>query len=136
MNLPRMLDKAGAVATLGAALSCTACFPALAGLATALGLGSLGLESLGLVRYLPWLAGLVLLSNLLAFRSHRVWHRLLAGLVGPLMIIGALEVPALAAWRDWLFYPGLVVMLAVSVWDLVSPPGGRACRDCEVSPNV
>jgi len=85
---------------------------------------------------LPWLAGLVLLSNLLAFRSHRLWHRLLAGLAGPLMIIGALEVPALAAWRDGLFYPGLVLMLAVSVWDLVSPPGGRVCRDCEVSPNV
>lgn len=31
-----------------------------------------------------------------------------------------------------MFYAGLVLMVVVAIADLVSPPGGRRCKTCEV----
>jgi mercuric ion transport protein len=45
------------------------------------------------------------------------------GLIGPLLVIAAALFMALYGWPTArLLYPGLVLMIAVSIWDLVSPP--------------
>jgi len=34
-------------------------------------------------------------------------------------------------WSTYMFYTGIALMLAVAVWDIVSPPR-KACSSCEV----
>ena len=60
-------DKTGALGTLVAAMGCAMCFPALASIGAALGLGFLSQwESLFLDVLLPLFAGIALLANYIA----------------------------------------------------------------------
>ncbi|MER2492104.1 MerC family mercury resistance protein [Catenovulum sediminis] len=61
----KVLDKVGSGGVWIAALSCTACFPALGALASALGLGFLShFEGIAVNMLLPIFASLALLVNL------------------------------------------------------------------------
>jgi len=64
-------------------------------------------------------AGIALGANLLSFFSHRIWYRLLAGIAGPLMVLATLYLFWTDNWSTYLFYAGLTMMLAVSIWDIV-----------------
>jgi len=35
-------------------------------------------------------------------------------------------------WSTYLLYAGIAIMLIVSVWDIVSPPG-KVCSSCDVA---
>ena len=62
----RAADKAGALGSIVSAASCPACFPALASLGAAMGLGFLaGYEGLFITTLLPLFAAVALVANAL-----------------------------------------------------------------------
>jgi mercuric ion transport protein len=132
MRFSSLIDKSGTVGAIVAAMGCASCFPAIAALGASVGLGFLGhYEGLFINTLLPVFAGIALGANILSFFSHRIWYRLLAGIAGPSMVLATLYLFWADNWSTYLFYAGLAVMLAVSIWDIVSPPR-RACASCEV----
>ncbi|MEA3277386.1 MAG: organomercurial transporter MerC [Pseudomonadota bacterium] len=123
MRLTSVLDKTGVIGAITAAAGCASCFPALGALGAALGLGFLAqFEGIFINTLLPIFAGPALVANVLSFFSHRIWYRLLAGIAGPAMVLATLYLFWTDNWSSYLFYAGLAVMLAVAVWDIVSPP--------------
>lgn len=123
----RLFDKSGALGAIVAAMGCASCFPALGALGASIGLGFLAqFEGLFINTLLPVFAWIVLLANVVAFISHRRWIRMLAGITGPSMVLLTLYPLWKYGWSTYLFYAGLVVMLIVAVWDIVSP-ASRTC---------
>jgi mercuric ion transport protein len=125
----RIADKAGALGSIVSAMGCGACFPALASLGTALGLGFLSqFEKVFITVLLPLFAALALLANALGWFSHRQWHRSALGMIGPTLVLVASFNGAVT-----LLYVGLATMVAVSVWDFVFPTNRRCGPDgCEL----
>ena len=129
--MTRVADKAGALGSIVSAMGCGACFPALASLGAALGLGFLSqFEAVFVTVLLPLFAALALLANALGWFNHRQWHRSVLGMVGPAIVLVASFTVA-----EKLLYVGLATMVAVSVWDFVSPATLRCGPDgCAVPP--
>ena len=124
--ISRVADKTGAVGgTFGsviAAASCPACFPALASLGAAAGLGFLSeYEGLFITTLLPWFAGIALVANALGWLRHRQWWRSLLGVIGPALVLAAMLLFFGQWWTARLLYTGLALMVVVSLWDLLSP---------------
>lgn len=133
--ITRLFDKTGALGAIMAAMGCASCFPALGALAASLGLGFLAqFEGLFINTLLPVFAWIVLGANVIAFVSHRRWLRLIAGIAGPTMVLLTLYPLWSYGWSTWLFYAGLVMMLLVAIWDLVSPPTLRCATDRPTAP--
>mgnify|MGYP001561065322 CR=1 FL=1 len=131
--LARMGDKAGALGTLVSAMGCAACFPAIAGIGAAVGLGFLSQwEGLFLDTLLPLFAGIALIANILGWFSHRQCLRALLGMIGPVMVLATMYPLWDYWWSTYLLYGGIAMMLATSLWDLFSP-ANRRCADggCE-----
>jgi mercuric ion transport protein len=122
--LGRAADKAGLLGVVITAAGCANCFPALASLGAAVGLGFLNhYEGLLIRILLPLFAGLALLANGWGARQHRRGARTVLGLLGPLLVLAAVYVMRATHHRTgWLLYPGLALMIGVSIWDLLSPP--------------
>ena len=121
--ISRLIEKAGSVGALVSAMGCAACFPALASLGASIGLGFLSAyEGVFINKLLPLFAIIVLMSNLAAWVSHRNYIRLSWGFLGPLMVLATLYLFWTDNWSTYMFYTGLVLMLAVSIWDIISPP--------------
>lgn len=129
MSLPnpltRSADKAGVIGAIVTAMGCAACFPALASLGAAIGLGFLSQYEGVFIRYLlPLFALIALLANVIGGLRHRQWSRMVLGMIGPALVLAAaLLMSTMGLPTAWLLYPGLVLMVTVSIWDLVSPPG-------------
>ena len=137
--ITRAADKAGALGSIVSAASCPACFPALASLGAAAGLGFLGkYEGLFLNTLLPLFAAVALLANGLGWLRHRQWHRSLLGMIGPAMVLAAMLLFFGQWWTARLLYTGLAFMVGVSLWDLLSPPNNRcatsSCATRQVGP--
>lgn len=130
----RMADKAGALGSVVSAMGCAACFPAIASLGAAVGLGFLSeYEGLFITKLLPLFAAIALVANGLGWISHRQWHRTLLGMVGPAMVLAAMLLFFGQWWTARLLYTGLTIMVGVSIWDLVSPAYRRCGPDsCEL----
>lgn len=121
--ISKLADKVGSVGVLVAAMGCAACFPALASLGASIGLGFLSAyEGVFINKLLPLFAIIVLFSNLFAWVSHRDYIRLIWGLLGPLMVLATLYLFWTDNWSTYMFYTGIVLMLVISIWDIVSPP--------------
>jgi len=130
----RIADKAGALGSVVSAMGCAACFPVIASLGAAVGLGFLSeYEGLFITKLLPLFAAIALVANGLGWFSHRQWHRTLLGMMGPSMVLAAMLVFFGQWWTTRLLYSGLAVMVGVSIWDLVSP-AHRRCgpASCEL----
>ena len=124
----RILDKSSAIGTVTAAAGCASCFPALAALAASLGLGFLAqFEEVFINTLIPVFAGVALTANVLSFFSHRTWYRLVAGVAGPIIVLATRYLFWTFSWRNYLFYTGMVVMVVVAVWDVLSP-AQKVCR--------
>lgn len=68
----RIFDKTGTLGTIVAALGCAACFPALGGLATTIGLGFLRqFEGVLINPLLPAFTTLVHVANVPAYLTHQ-----------------------------------------------------------------
>ena len=128
--LTRLADKAGLIGSVVSAAACVNCFPALASLGAAIGLGVLSpYEGLFIRILLPAFAAIALLANALGWLSHRQWPRAVLGMLGPLLVLVAVWVMRVSGHRTgWLLYPGLLLMVAVSVRDLLAPPRSASCR--------
>lgn len=122
----RLGDKAGSLGAVVATMGCAMCFPAAASLGAAIGLGFLSQwEGLFVNTLLPLFAWLALIVNSLGWLAHRQWHRSLLGMVGPALLLLSLYPWFTYGWSSCVTYSALGLMLAVSVWDLVSPASRR-----------
>lgn len=122
----RIGDKTGSVGALVSAMGCAMCFPAIASLGAAVGLGFLSQwEGVFINTLLPLFAGLALVINALGWLSHRQWHRSLLGMLGPTVLLLSLYPWFKYGWSSYATYTGLGLMVAVSIWDLVSPASRR-----------
>lgn len=132
--IARVADKAGALGTIVSAMGCAMCFPALASLGAAVGLGFLQqYEGLFISGLLPLFAVLALLANALGWVRHRQWHRSVLGMIGPAIVIAGAVWLLGTAWMRPLVYTGIALMMGVSIWDLVSPANRRCGPDgCEL----
>jgi len=110
----------GTLGAIFAAMSCVACFPALASLASALGLGFLGQFEGSSIRYvLPLFALIGLAANVIGGLRRRSWMRMVLGIVGPLLVLAAALLMATYGMpTEWLLYPGLILMIVIAIWDL------------------
>ena len=123
MTVSDIFEKLGSVGTIVAAMGCAACFPALASLGAAIGLGFLSaFEGVFINKLLPLFAIIVIVSNIFAWASHQQHIRLVCGLLGPLMVLATLYLFWTDNWSTYMFYLGLALMLIVSIWNIVSPP--------------
>lgn len=133
--LTRAGDKAGLIGSVVSAMGCASCFPAIASLGAAIGLGFLSqYEGLFITTLLPLFAGLALLANALGWLSHRQWHRSFLGAIGPVLVLAAVYL-TVGRRSELLLYVGLALMVGVSLWDLVAPARRRCAPDgCELPP--
>lgn len=126
-----LFDKTGAIGVLVATMGCASCFPAIGALGASVGLGFLAhYEGVFINTLLPIFAWIGLVANVYSFISHRLIHRLLAGIAGPIMVLLTMGPLWTYDWSTYLLYGGIVLMLAVSIWDIVSPPNknGSSCE--------
>ena len=127
--LTRITDKASSVGSVVAAMGCAMCFPAIASLGAAFGMGFLSQwEWVFIETILPLFASLALAAN----ASHHQWHRSLLGIVGPSMVLLSLYSFFPYAWSAYVTYSGLAIMVIVSIWDLLYPVN----KVCDVSTEV
>lgn len=126
-------NKAGALGAIVSAMGCASCFPAIASLGAAIGLGFLSqYEGLFIRILLPAFAAVALLANALGWLSHRQWRRTALGLIGPVLALAAVFL-TYGRRSEWLLYVGLLFMVGVSIWDFVSPANRRCVPDaCEL----
>jgi len=92
-------------------------------LGATLGLGFLAqFEGLFINKHLPIFAVIALISIVVSWVSHKQHIRGLLGIAGPIMVLATLYLFWTASWSTYMFYFALALMLAVAVWDVVSPP--------------
>ncbi len=128
----RLGDKAGSLGALVSAMGCAMCFPAIASLGAAVGLGFLSRwEGLFVNTLLPVFAWLVLAIHALGWVAHRQWRRSLLGMIGPVLLLLSLYPWFRYRWSTYVTYAALGLMVAVSILDLLSP----ASRRCDDRPN-
>lgn len=124
--ITRIGESSGALGALVSAMGCAMCFPAIASLGAAIGLGFLShWEGLFINTLLPAFAWLVLLLHALAWLAHRQWQRSVLGMLGPTILLLSLYPWFKYAWSSYATYTGIGLMLAVSIWDLLWPANRR-----------
>jgi mercuric ion transport protein len=130
-SVPRVADKAGVIGAIVSAMGCAMCFPAIASLGAAIGLGFLSQYEGVLVHYLlPLFALIALGANLASGLRHRRWPRLALSLVGPVLVLTAVALMVSVGWpTSGLLYAGLTLMVLTSIWDLVAPARRAASGD-------
>ena len=137
--LSRVIDKTGVIGAIVGSFSCAVCFPAVASLGAAIGLGFLSRwEGLFVHWLIPIFAAIALLATLAGWFSHRQWLRTLLGSMGPvLVLIGVFGLTHHFLAKDFargIFYTGLVVMVLASIWDLINPANRRCDTDSSKAP--
>lgn len=133
MKLLSIFERTGSIGgSLGAVISamgCAMCFPAIASLGGALGMGFLSQwEGLFINTLLPAFGWIALVINALGWFSHRQWLRSLLGMVGPTLLLLSLYPWFQYGWSAYVTYSSLVLMVVVSIGDLVYP-ANRRCDD-------
>ena len=136
---PRIADKTGVVGSILGATSCGACFPALASLGSALGLGFLSqYEGLFITTLIPLFAGIALLANALGYLRHRNWLRSVLGMIGPIIVLASTQLFMGYEWNENLLYLGMAMMVAVSLWDIFARTRVTDCgtQACDLAPKA
>ncbi|MFX3658408.1 MAG: organomercurial transporter MerC [bacterium] len=130
----RIGDKTGSLGAVVSAMGCAMCFPAIASLGAAVGLGFLAQwEGLFVNTLLPLFAWIVLVLNALGWFSHRQWHRSLLGMIGPTLLLLSLYPWFQYGWSTYVTYSALGLMVTVSIWDIVAPANRHCAPDgCEL----
>jgi len=108
------------------AMGCAFCFPAIASLGGALGLGFLGQwEGLFINTLLPVFAWLALVINAAGYLGHRQWLRSFFGMVGPILLLLSLYPWFKYGWSTYVTYSALGLMVVISIGDLMYPTNKR-----------
>ncbi len=128
--LSRILDKTGVLGTIISSLSCAMCFPALASIGAAVGLGFLSRwEGLFVHILIPAFLVIALLANGLGWFFHHQWQRSALGCLGPIVALvgdqGMTHHILLPDVARTLFYAGLVAMVLFALWDIFRPAHKR-----------
>ncbi len=128
--LSRILDKTGVLGTIISGLSCAMCFPALASIGAAVGLGFLSRwEGLFVHILIPVFLVIALLANGLGWFAHHEWRRSALGCLGPIAALlgdqGMTHHVLLPDVARTMFYAGLVGMVLFAFWDLFRPAHKR-----------
>ncbi|MBA6392167.1 organomercurial transporter MerC [Colwellia sp. BRX10-3] len=125
----KILDKVGSGGVWVAALSCTACFPALGSLASAFGLGFLShFEGIAINILLPIFATLALVVNLYNWYKNQNYTRGILSVIGPIIVLLTLYPLWQYNWSTYLFYVGICLMVIVSILDIVKPVEEPICK--------
>jgi mercuric ion transport protein len=112
-----------------APLSCTAYFPALGSLASALGLGFLSpFEGIAVNTLLPIFATLALIVNIYNWYPNKSHIRGPLSIIGPVAVLLTLYPLWRHDWSTYLFYFGISLMVGMSVLDIVKPTKERTCK--------
>ncbi len=115
-------EKLTSLGALTAAMGCAMCFPAIASLGGALGLGFLAQwEWMFINTLLPLLAVLSFILHLLRGIYFQLWKRSLFGMLGPVILLLSLYPWFQYGWSAWATYFGLALMVLISLWDLLLP---------------
>lgn len=85
----RVAGGASAFSVVAAGLSCPACFPAMAGLATALGIGSGWAPMVGIDKAIPYFFVLSMLIYSYEVYKHGSWSRYVLMMSGPVVALSA-----------------------------------------------
>lgn len=126
MKIMGVLDMSGSLGAVVSAMGCAMCFPAIATLGGALGMGFLSQwEGMFINTLLPVFAWFVLAINVLGWFSHRQWHRSLLGMIGPILLLLSLYPWFQYGWSTYVTYSALVLMVVVSIGDFVYPANRR-----------
>lgn len=125
----KILDKVGSGGVWLAALSCTACFPALGSLASTLGLGFLShFEVIAVNAMLPLFATLALVVNLSNGYQHKNMTRGILSVIGPVTVLLTLYPLWHYNWSTYLFYIGIIWMVIMSALDALKPVKEPICK--------
>jgi mercuric ion transport protein len=128
MKFRELPTKLGNLGTIVSAMACASCFPLLGSLGAALGLGVLAqFEGTFINILLPIFAVVALISAAVFWIEHKRPVRGLLSIAGPAMVLAVLYPFWTKGWSTSLLYFALTLMLAVSIWDFVSPPN-KACH--------
>ncbi len=118
------LERSGTVGAIVAAILCPICFPKLALIGAALGLGVLA-------PYEGWFAAaaqvfllVALAGHVVAFRRHRDRRVLALAALGVALVLGSLWLYYVEA----LVYAGLAALIAATVWSAFAM---RSCASCD-----
>lgn len=126
----RIGEKGSSLGAVTSAMGCMMCFPAIATLGSALGLGFLvRWESLLINTLLPAFALLGLALHAIGWLAYRQWRRSMLGMLGPVLLLLSLYPWFKYGWSAGVTYAALALMIAVSIWDLVSPAHWRCADD-------
>ena len=118
------LDKLGAVGAIVAAGGCPACFPALAALGSAMGLGFLQqFEEKSLIA-LQILVFIGLIGNIISYFNHRKIIPLIVGVFSALIIFFAWYIHFIYA----LFYLGLIGLFVAAILNIIAK---KKCPKCQ-----
>ncbi|WP_345293111.1 organomercurial transporter MerC [Kangiella marina] len=127
--ITKVADKVGSGGVWLAALSCTACFPALGSLASALGLGFLStFEGIAINILLPIFASIALLANIYNWYKYKNLFRGFFSILGPLAVLLTLYPLWAYGWSSYLFYCGILLMVIMSVLDIIKPVKEPSCK--------
>jgi mercuric ion transport protein len=118
-----VVEKTATVGALLTAAACPACFPMLAVVGTALGLGIFRAFEGWVFIVFQTLVVLALVGTVLSFLRHRRLIPLIVGLSGPLLIFLALYF----GFNQFLLYLGLFGLIAASVLNFLA---NRQCTRC------
>jgi mercuric ion transport protein len=95
------------------------CFPAIASLGAAMGLGFLEQwESLFRQTLMPIFALLAFSAHGFGWFRHHKWRRTLVGMSGPALVLLALYPLFGFEFRNAVLYAGLALMVGYSIWDI------------------
>lgn len=111
----RYLDKVGSFGSILTAAACPACFPLLASLGTAVGLGALSAYEGQIFLATKILVALAVVGHILAYRSHHSLTLVILGVGGGVLFFVGMYLLGMEA----VIYLGLLAMVAASVGDLV-----------------
>ncbi len=127
------LDKLGAVGAFLAAAAAPCCFPLLAAVGAALGLGALQ-SWRGYMDYaIQAFVGVSAIGSALAFRQHRQSAPLVIGLASAAVVFFAFHV----SYHVALIYTGLAGLIVAAIWNVVAKrEAGLGCRPVELQSTI
>lgn len=126
--LKSVSEKSSTLGALVSLMGCSMCFPAIASLGGALGMGFLSQwEGLFINTLLPIFAVLALAINLFGYFLHKQVIRTLVGIIGPIILLLSIYPWFHYSWSTNATYAGIAIMLAASLWDILSP-ANKHCK--------
>ncbi len=125
MSNLNLIEKIGTVGSLIAAVACPACFPMLAVVGSALGLGVLHPFEGKILLAFQLLVGVSLIGSFISYFNHHKILPLLIGVISPGLIFFALYI----RFHPVIIYSGLLGLTVAFVTNLIA---NRHCRKCNL----